>query len=183
MNNDTPQIGEIRKNSDAGKCGSNKYIYHACEKCGKPRWVKLHKGKPRNTWCLICNQERMVSKLRKRPYVSYNNGYKAIKVKRGDFFRTMAREDGYCLEHRLVMAKSLGRCLLSWEVVHHINHIKNDNRIENLQLIGINKHLQITILENKLNKQEQKIKILEFRVTELEKENNYLKNKTEFTPT
>ena len=62
-------------------------------------------------------------------------GYIQIKLQPEDFFFPMADRQNYVLEHRLVVAKSLGRNLHPWEIVHHkgIRYSGIENKSDNLE--------------------------------------------------
>ena len=100
--------------------------------------------------CIICRTE-FVPKHTKSPglYCSYKcsgianrmpfvmrSGYKWICVPD----HPHCTKQGYYPEHKLIMEKHLGRILEPHERVHHINHIRDDNRLENLMLMTASSH-------------------------------------------
>jgi hypothetical protein len=186
-----PELGEIKSAGELGRSNTYrntyKYIWHACVNCGKARWVTIVGGKPESDRCFSCGNRckppcadatklKLSQALRGEKHYNWRGGrnktkfgYIDVKLFPGDFFYSMSDPHSYVKEHRLVMAKSLGRCLHDWEIVHHINGIKDDNRIENLQLVQEMQHNQVTKVESKIQR-------LEDRIIQLEAENVLLKS-------
>lgn len=134
-----PEIGELKRVKY--KESSHFLGWYPCVICGKPRWTELHKGKPRCDTCGLCARRRSSQRRSKGFFKSLSTGYVYRHLPPDDFFYGMAKHDGFVAEHRLVMAQHLGRCLQHWECVHHKNGIKDDNRIENLELYTLASHL------------------------------------------
>lgn len=104
-----------RLERNAGHFCSNKCRYNSFALSGNPNWKK--DGHKR----LNCN------------------GYIEVKMS----VHSQKRTSGYCLEHRLIIEKNIGRILNIKEVVHHINGDKQDNKLENLILFkNISEHLK-----------------------------------------
>ncbi len=116
-----------------------KYCSHQCAWSSeevKRKISEAHKGMK-----FSLEHNRKISNCLKRcvgPSARKWNGGRFKKV--DGYVYVWLEKKKYVLEHRLVMEKYLGRPLKSWEIVHHRNGIKDDNRIENLELSNRRDH-------------------------------------------
>ena len=107
-------------------------VQRNCLNCGKEIFIlqsriKIGKGKFCSIRCGKVGKRSIFWKGGKRTV----NGY--VRIYKPD--HPNSDQQGCMAEHRLVMEKYLGRYLTKKEVVHHKNSNKQDNRIENLELL------------------------------------------------
>ena len=139
-----PIEGETKKE----KSGKHSWYYTwlLCKSCGKGRWIQRG-NEERSKRCHSCAlKEKSIDALRRenspmwRGGRTINQGYCKVMLPIGSPFSPMADSYGYVREHRLVMAKSLNRCLALNEQVHHIDGNRLNNELSNLELISPANH-------------------------------------------
>jgi len=108
-----------------------------CQQCDK--FFKVNPGAFSNShvwkYCSQeCYYESRADKARKRNGQTHINSNGYVEVYMFDHPAVKNNRTKRVMEHRLVMEEVLGRYLESFETVHHINGIKDDNRPENLEV-------------------------------------------------
>ena len=81
-----------------------------------------------------------------KDHPNWNGGIKRNK----DGYVSVLVDGKYIKRARLVIAEDIGRCLKSYEITHHMNGIRDDDRIENLMLFQ--GHSEHATLHHKLRK-------------------------------
>jgi hypothetical protein len=160
-----PKLGDLIKGKSIGKYGTATYIYVKCNICKNDRWV-INKPKILSPFSKHCNNcARHLPKLRMDNNGCWKGGrkinakgYIEIKLPYDSPYLPMANMQRYVREHRLIMAKHIGRLLYPWEIIHHLNGNKSDNRIENLLLLpNQNEHAPDCLLRNYIKRLEKRL--------------------------
>ena len=136
---ETLQVGKARPRKEL-------HIWATCPLCGIERWqqvgnIRAGGQSPRCHPCIKGRHSPMWTgghRASKDGYVLLHRDL--LPRHEQEFFEEMFPKVGYIQEHRLVMARHLGRLLHANELVHHINGIKDDNRLVNLRLLKKSRH-------------------------------------------
>ncbi len=165
----------VKYKDSCPECGAElwrhkEYLGHLCNPCASLVAGALHRREKNGNWA----GGRAINRY----------GYVEVVISRDDPFFSMARKNkNVILEHRLAVARLLGRCLETWEVVHHKGvrypqgspENKLDNLPDNLELVIQAKNAAyarmtttVSKLEGRISDLETQIRLLKWQVKVLQ---------------
>jgi hypothetical protein len=110
--------------------------------CPKDRFGSGLRGKKR---ILTDDHKKAIKKAAIKMWEKKAKGY---TLKKDGYVEITRGKNKYKGQHRVIMEEYLGRELNTNEVVHHINGIKHDNRIENLKVMTNKEHNRLHAIKN-----------------------------------
>jgi len=145
LQNQKISVERQKRGREIGKTPDELLLWIICPNCGNGRWMRkvqiYHKSF--TGWCRKCSNFRngMIQgrKNRKKEKVG-SNGYIEIRISSDNPFYSMAQKSGYVKKHRLIIAKSMKRCLQPWEIVHRKDDDRKNNILSNLALVDKYSH-------------------------------------------
>ena len=133
------------------------YVNVKCPICKEIRSTRYdyYKDKYRKEKYFVCQSCRSIKEKGSTDIRGYiTRHYKTFPTKYWNILKVMCKSNGQIKEHRAIMAIKMNRPLETWEIVHHINGIRNDNREENLEIFSTlenyNKHHCCGFRENEV---------------------------------
>jgi hypothetical protein len=118
------------------KKNNGKYWKCKCD-CGNEKKIRVHSLRSGLTQSCGCLKSDLARKRTGVNHWGWKGGRSEIKTGYVYIHNPQHPNSGLSgrlPEHVFVMSESLGRPLQKGECVHHINGVRNDNRIENLEL-------------------------------------------------
>lgn len=167
----------VYANKSQREKGQGRYCSQACHNVGQTKEPVLKECavcgkelrlKPSQARIQYCSKQCEGAARTLRPLNRMHNG-KPARLDNKGYVMVYEPEhpnksySGFQLEHRLVVEKALGRYLNTDEHVHHINGVKDDNRLENLEVMDATDHAILSARDFRDGIQRQLDELAEYR--------------------